>query len=440
MRRSRAHSRIFLKFFPTAFSKRSCRKLPNNASAVLSRIFGPYSLVMKILIGHCALDAGTVGTWLTITRKASKPKPTWISAPRSRNFFMVCLWLTAPHGTLVGSAHGLRWLLNPKTSHVWLLYNKWRSPKHSVSRICSRCTGMSLATLLVVLRILTYSKHFRLVIIFFQLYVFIGLTAWRRDPFQKETCYNASWPCVLPRYEWIAHANWEADRMFNIRWLDKHEGRGSGQLSDINTKKKFFFRSRGDWGTKPQCCMDRKWYLEGHPQKRALWCGGGCHWQHISKQGRLETSASRIPSEIFLWFVFLIVFLLILFVGCASHTLHLLAKDLLAPSQRNIFEPLVDFILEAKDVVTCFTRSHLLHAQLTAQQKELNLTALIKQCPTRWCTIRGSCQSLLASESVLHKLVSGRDFMASKTHMQLRSRVRNTVMGFLLLFSTLIIF
>jgi hypothetical protein len=86
------------------------------------------------------------------------------------------------------------------------------------------------------------------------------------------------------------------------------------------------------------------------------------------------------PSHIFLPHIYF-------FVGCASHALNLLAKDLVGDKD-SLFGDLTDFVTDVADVVTCFTRSNILRAKLREVQTERKLPSLVRFVPTRWCSLK----------------------------------------------------
>ena len=133
--------------------------------------------------------------------------------------------------------------------------------------------------------------------------------------------------------------------------------------------------------------------------------------------------------------------LLSIYVGCAAHTLHLLSKDLFNPIASSPLAALAQFVLGLQDVVTCFTRSHLLNAQLAELQKQHHVRALVKQCPTRWCTMKHCCQSLLDSENILLTLVSTREFNLGKAagQRQMRTKIKKIITGIFIFFFLVII-
>ena len=73
------------------------------------------------------------------------------------------------------------------------------------------------------------------------------------------------------------------------------------------------------------------------------------------------------------------------------------------------------FVTDIQDVVTCFTRSHILRAKLVSDQNQRGLRALVKQGLTRWCSLKDCAQSLLDSEKILLSLVSERDFSTGQS-------------------------
>ena len=108
------------------------------------------------------------------------------------------------------------------------------------------------------------------------------------------------------------------------------------------------------------------------------------------------------------------------FLGCVAHTLHLLAQDLLGGE--GALQELAAFAVDLQDVVTCFTRSSQLKAQLKEMQVAGGITGLVKQGATRWCSMKRCAESILQSEQILHTLVSHRDFLKSRKDK--RAKVR----------------
>jgi hypothetical protein len=111
-------------------------------------------------------------------------------------------------------------------------------------------------------------------------------------------------------------------------------------------------------------------------------------------------------------------------VGCAAHSLHLLAQDLLA-SDQSVFADLVEFVKSLQEVIYCFTKSNLLRAQLKQLQANQNLKMLVRHCPTRWCSMQRCCESLLDSDAVLNAIVAKREFASTEN----RARVKEIVQG-----------
>lgn len=116
------------------------------------------------------------------------------------------------------------------------------------------------------------------------------------------------------------------------------------------------------------------------------------------------------------------------FYGCACHTLHLLARDLFDQNE-GALAGLTEFVGGLSEIVNCFSKSHLLNSQLTSLQEERRLRAIVRPCPTRWCSIKKCCESLLESEALLLQLVSSRDFAKGKSRSQniQRTKVRNII-------------
>jgi hypothetical protein len=82
------------------------------------------------------------------------------------------------------------------------------------------------------------------------------------------------------------------------------------------------------------------------------------------------------------------------------------------------FQKMLEFIVDCKDIVKLFHNHHVVKAQLQELQKTTNAQALVCPTPTCWGTIQQMCQSLLDSESHLHKISSARDFIKGTAALQ----------------------
>jgi hypothetical protein len=112
------------------------------------------------------------------------------------------------------------------------------------------------------------------------------------------------------------------------------------------------------------------------------------------------------------------------FHGCACHGLHLMVKDIFAPTKAKRgrpvadypedypFEHLLRFALDCKDVVSYFSYHQQIKAQLVKEQTVRKLPALAQPASTRWGTLKACFVSLLKSESVIHSIVTSRDFIS----------------------------
>lgn len=113
-----------------------------------------------------------------------------------------------------------------------------------------------------------------------------------------------------------------------------------------------------------------------------------------------------------------------------AHALHLLSKDLLGPKTTD-FPALSKFIIELRKAFSCFMKSPLLLAQFDKRQEEWNqgatenkIPSLVKPCPTRWCSIKDSCESVLGAEHVLRAIVTSDEFLQVKKKSQKKTRTQ----------------
>ncbi|ETV76973.1 hypothetical protein H257_09380 [Aphanomyces astaci] len=89
------------------------------------------------------------------------------------------------------------------------------------------------------------------------------------------------------------------------------------------------------------------------------------------------------------------------------------------------FEHLVNFVDSCKDVVRIIRNNGRLKSALSSLQKANHLGRLVMPAPTRWCTLQPCLVSLHESESLLHDLVSARDFITGSGDQRLRRMVLN---------------
>ncbi|RHZ10072.1 hypothetical protein DYB37_013977, partial [Aphanomyces astaci] len=92
------------------------------------------------------------------------------------------------------------------------------------------------------------------------------------------------------------------------------------------------------------------------------------------------------------------------------------------------FEHLANFVDSCKDVVRFIRNNGQLKSALSSLQKANHLGRLVMPAPTRWCTLQQCLVSLHESESLLHDLVSARDFITGSADQRLRRMaVKETV-------------
>lgn len=130
------------------------------------------------------------------------------------------------------------------------------------------------------------------------------------------------------------------------------------------------------------------------------------------------------------------------FHGCASHGLHLLVKDIFAATKakrgRPIadypegypFEYLLNFVQDCKDVVSFFSYHHQEKAKLVKLQLAENKRQLVQPAATRWGSLINCLRCLRDSESILHRIVSARDFVVGTQKQKQRcQQLMDTICG-----------
>ena len=129
------------------------------------------------------------------------------------------------------------------------------------------------------------------------------------------------------------------------------------------------------------------------------------------------------------------------FHGCVSHGLHLLVKDILAPTKTKKdgsneatypvgypFEHMLLFVEECQEIVKFFHNHHVVKAKLNHLQQQSNTKVLVSPAPTRWGSIQGCLQSILENEPHLHVMVSARDFVSGNAKQrEKRQSIKNTI-------------
>lgn len=118
------------------------------------------------------------------------------------------------------------------------------------------------------------------------------------------------------------------------------------------------------------------------------------------------------------------------FQGCACHGLNLLVKDIFAATKAKRgrlaadypenypFEYLLNFANQCKDIVSFFSYHHQHKARLVKEQVAQKLPALVQPATTRWGSLQSCFVSLLKSESILHSMVTARDFLSGSTRLK----------------------
>jgi hypothetical protein len=124
------------------------------------------------------------------------------------------------------------------------------------------------------------------------------------------------------------------------------------------------------------------------------------------------------------------------FHGCISHGLHLLVKDIFAATKarrgRDVpdypegysFEYLLEFSQDCKYVVSFFSYHHQIKAKLESAQKHEKFPSLVQPAATRWGTLKACFESLIKSETILHSIVSAREFInGNAKQKEIRTKV-----------------
>jgi len=111
------------------------------------------------------------------------------------------------------------------------------------------------------------------------------------------------------------------------------------------------------------------------------------------------------------------------FHGCASHGLHLLVKYFFAATKAKRgqtipdypegypFEYLLNFVQDCKDVVSFFSYHLQEKAKLVKLQLAENRRQLVQPAATHWGSLFNCLRCMKESESILHRIVSARDFV-----------------------------
>ncbi|KAH9273338.1 hypothetical protein BASA83_004337 [Batrachochytrium salamandrivorans] len=128
------------------------------------------------------------------------------------------------------------------------------------------------------------------------------------------------------------------------------------------------------------------------------------------------------------------------FHGCASHGLHLLVKDIFAATKAKKgrptadypegypFEYLLNFVQDCKDVVSFFSYHQQEKAKLVKLQLAESKRQLVQPAATRWGSLINSKRRLRESESILHRIVSARDFViGTQKQKQRRQQLMDTI-------------
>ena len=119
------------------------------------------------------------------------------------------------------------------------------------------------------------------------------------------------------------------------------------------------------------------------------------------------------------------------FHGCISHGLHLIVKDIFAPTKRKPpgggesvypqgypFEHLLNFSISCKEVVSFFHNHHAMKARLKSALNAAKVKTLEAPAPTRWGSLIRCFRSILAADVILNAIVNHRDFNSSGTTKQ----------------------
>lgn len=125
------------------------------------------------------------------------------------------------------------------------------------------------------------------------------------------------------------------------------------------------------------------------------------------------------------------------FIGCVSHGLHLMVKDIFSPTKTKRggsevatypdlypFEHLLNFATSCKEVVVYFHNHHVAKAKLKKALKEARLGSLVPPAATRWGSLLNCFRSLLNADTCLNAIVSHRDFDTTGTAKQKEQKLR----------------
>ncbi|RLN89474.1 hypothetical protein BBJ28_00021748 [Nothophytophthora sp. Chile5] len=107
----------------------------------------------------------------------------------------------------------------------------------------------------------------------------------------------------------------------------------------------------------------------------------------------------------------------VFFHGCVCHTLHLFVKDIVTR-----LPWLNDLQTRCKELVKFFKNNHALWHQLVSKLKVQGLRKPVMPGDTRWGSLLGCFDTVLAAESALFSVVSCRHFLVAKTKKQKKAR------------------
>jgi len=131
------------------------------------------------------------------------------------------------------------------------------------------------------------------------------------------------------------------------------------------------------------------------------------------------------------------------FHGCVSHGLHLMVKDIFAPTKTKKagqsestypdgypFEDMLQLATDCKDIVKFFNNHGVIKTRLKRMQLTEKLNALAAPAPTRWGTLQQCFRTILDSERIIYAIVSERDFVSgTKKQKTERLRLKNIVVA-----------